>query len=54
MNSHNLIDRDGATPLDEDQLQGLKFTHVTTMGELDELEDLNIQNGLECGMSPLD
>jgi Fic-DOC domain mobile mystery protein B len=47
MSSHNFIDRDGATPIDEEQKMGLKFKHVTTMGELDELEDLNIQKGIE-------
>lgn len=33
---------DGATPLDPDELQGLKFPHVTTRSELDELEQANI------------
>jgi Fic-DOC domain mobile mystery protein B len=47
MNSHNLIDRDGSTPLDHDQIKGIRFAHLTTMGELDELEDENIQRGLE-------
>lgn len=37
---------DGATPLDPDQLEGLKFKHVTTRGELDELEQANIESGL--------
>lgn len=37
---------DGATPLDPDELAGLKFDHVTTRGELDELEQVNIQAGL--------
>lgn len=47
MSKHNLIDRDGSTPLDHDQIIGIRFSHLTTMGELDELEDVNIQNGLE-------
>ena len=47
MSKHNLIDRDGSTPLDHDQVIGIRFSHLTTMGELDELEDVNIQNGLE-------
>lgn len=47
MNTHNFIDRDGSTPLDHDQIKGIRFEHLTTMGELDELEDLNIQKGLE-------
>lgn len=37
---------DGATPLDPDEMQGLKFQHVTTRGELDELEQANIEQGL--------
>jgi Fic-DOC domain mobile mystery protein B len=46
-NNHNFIDRDGATPLDHDQIKGIKLAHLTMMGELDEVEDLNIQRGLE-------
>ena len=45
--NHLLNDRDGSTPIDPEQLEGLKFSHVTTMGELDELEDVNIQDGLD-------
>ncbi|MEX0604459.1 MAG: mobile mystery protein B [Marinobacter sp.] len=37
---------DGATPLDPDENQGLKLSHVTTRGELDELEQANIEQGL--------
>ena len=37
---------EGATPLDPDEKQGLKFGHVTTRGELDELEQANIEQGL--------
>lgn len=37
---------EGATPLDPDEIQGLKFAHVTTRGELDQLEQANIQSGL--------
>ena len=37
---------DGATPLDPDERNGLKFRHVTTRGELDELEQANIEQGL--------
>jgi Fic-DOC domain mobile mystery protein B len=36
----------GATPLDPDEMAGLKFKHVTTRGELDELEQANIEQGL--------
>jgi Fic-DOC domain mobile mystery protein B len=37
---------DGATPLDPDELAGLKFKHVTTREQLDELEQANIASGL--------
>ena len=37
---------EGATPLDRDELGGLKHKHITTRGELDELEQANIQSGL--------
>lgn len=37
---------DGATPLDPDELEGLKHKHVKTRGELDELEQVNIEQGL--------
>jgi Fic-DOC domain mobile mystery protein B len=37
---------EGATPLDPDELEGLRFKHVTTRGELDELEQANIESGL--------
>lgn len=36
----------GATPLDPDELDGLRFKHVTTRGQLNELEQANVQNGL--------
>ena len=38
-------DPDGATPLDPDELEGLKFAHIETRGELDQLEQQNIQEG---------
>jgi Fic-DOC domain mobile mystery protein B len=38
---------DGATPLDPDELEGLRFKHVSTRGELDELEQANIDEGLQ-------
>ncbi|TCO70988.1 mobile mystery protein B [Chromatocurvus halotolerans] len=37
---------EGATPLDPDEKQGLKFGHITTRAELDELEQANIEQGL--------
>jgi Fic-DOC domain mobile mystery protein B len=36
----------GATPLDPDELEGLKHKHVTTRDELDHLEQGNIEAGL--------
>lgn len=36
----------GATPLDPDAIAGLKFKHVTTRAELDELEQANIEQGI--------
>lgn len=36
----------GATPLDPDEIAGLKFKHVTTHGELNHLEQANIEHGL--------
>jgi Fic-DOC domain mobile mystery protein B len=38
---------EGATPLDPDELGGLKFKHVTTREQLDELEQANIESGLQ-------
>jgi fido (protein-threonine AMPylation protein) len=40
----------GATPLDPDEVEGLLHAHVTTRAELDELEEANIQIGLEWAM----
>jgi Fic-DOC domain mobile mystery protein B len=37
---------EGATPLDPNEIEGLKFGHITTRGELDELEQANITQGL--------
>ena len=37
---------DGAPPLDLDELAGLKFKHITTRNQLDELEQANIVKGL--------
>ena len=35
-----------ATPLDPDEMLGLKFPHITTREELDQMEHVNIQEGL--------
>lgn len=37
---------EGATPLDPDELEGLRPRHVTTRAELNELEQANIDAGL--------
>ena len=37
---------EGATPLDPDEIAGLKFKHITTREQLDELEQANITQGL--------
>ena len=39
--------QDGQTPLDEDETDGLLIKSITTRGELDEAEQLNIQNAVE-------
>lgn len=36
---------DGATPLDPDEMEGLKHPHIQTRDELNELEQYNIQEG---------
>jgi fido (protein-threonine AMPylation protein) len=36
----------GATPLDPDELEGLRFKHVTTRDQLNELEQANLDAGL--------
>ena len=38
---------ESAAPLDPDQGEGLKFPHVETRAELDQLEQQNIQDGLK-------
>lgn len=38
---------DGATPLEPGEMEGLLHKHVTTRGQLDELEQYNIQDGLK-------
>lgn len=37
---------EGATPLDPDEIAGLKFKHISTRTELDHLEQSNIELGL--------
>lgn len=38
---------DGQTPLDEEEKEGLKIKSITTQGELDEFEQLNIETAVE-------
>lgn len=38
---------DGQTPLDEEEKEGLKIKPITTQGELDEFEQLNIEKAIE-------
>ncbi|MGE4349121.1 MAG: mobile mystery protein B [Candidatus Berkiella sp.] len=42
-----IIYPEGATPLDPDEIAGLKFKHITTREELDHLEQANIESGLK-------
>ena len=37
---------EGATPISPDERRGLRFAHITTREELDELEQANIEQGL--------
>lgn len=37
---------DGATPLNPDEMEGLRYKHITTRDELNELEQANIDTGL--------
>jgi len=45
--SMNMVDYpDGATPLSPDEMEGLRFSHVSTRSELDQLEQANIVEGM--------
>ena len=39
--------KDGQTPLDEEEKEGIKIKSITTQGELDEFEQLNIEKAIE-------
>ena len=39
--------KDGQTPLDEQEKEGLKIKSITTQGELDEFEQMNIEKAVE-------
>lgn len=43
----NFQDREGNTSLSQEERNGLLFSHIQKMGELDEAETLNIIHGLE-------
>lgn len=43
----DLIYNDGQTPLNEEEKDGLKIKSITTQGELDEFEQLNIEKAVE-------
>lgn len=40
------VEPEGATPLDPDEMEGLKFKHISTRDDLDEIEQANIVQGL--------
>jgi hypothetical protein len=42
----NLQYSGGQTPIDEDEKAGLKIKSISTMGELDEFEQQNIENAI--------
>jgi len=43
----DLDSQDGQTGLDDDEKEGLRITTITTHGELDEYEQLNIEKAIE-------
>jgi len=43
----DLLYGEGQTPLDEAEKEGLKINSITTQGELDEFEQLNIEKAVE-------
>jgi len=46
----DLTNDEGQTPLDEDEKEGLLIPVITTKGELDEFEQLNIQKAIEWSL----
>lgn len=42
----SMAEPDGATPLDEDEREGLRFRHIQTRAELDRMEQANIVEGM--------
>jgi Fic-DOC domain mobile mystery protein B len=45
--SSGLSEPDGVTPLNPDETEELRFAHIKTRGELDQLEQANIVEGLQ-------
>lgn len=45
-----LVYEEGQTPLDEEEKEGLLIPTITTKGELDEFEQLNIQKSIEWSL----
>ena len=43
----DLDSQDGQTGLDDDEKEGLRSTTITTHGEMDEYEQLNIEKAIE-------
>ncbi len=45
---------EGATPLEPEELEGLKFKHVRLRPELDQLESINIESGIKWSLKQKD
>jgi Fic-DOC domain mobile mystery protein B len=45
---------EGQTPIDEDEKEGLLIKTISTRGELDEFEQLNIQSAIEWSLKKID
>ena len=43
----NLKYAEGQTPLNENEIEGLRIKSISTQGELDEFEQLNIERAVE-------
>jgi hypothetical protein len=46
----NLDYIDGQTPIDEDEKEGLLIQTISTLGELDEFEQLNVEKAVDWTM----
>ncbi len=47
----NLTYLPGQTPLDEDEMDGLRIPAIVTRGELDEFEQQNIENAVQWALT---